>query len=47
LRLSRVGRNLIECGLDTEIAWCAEQDRYEIVPELDRDRWEIRIPGGT
>jgi hypothetical protein len=46
LRLSRGGRNLIDCGLDADIVWCAEQDRYEIVPELWRDPWEIRV-GGT
>jgi phosphosulfolactate phosphohydrolase-like enzyme len=43
LRLSRGGRNLIECGLDADIAWCAKQDRFEIVPEFLRDRREIRV----
>jgi 2-phosphosulfolactate phosphatase len=43
LRLSRGGRNLIECGLESDIAWCAVQDRFKLVPELDRERWEIRV----
>ena len=46
LRLSRGGRNLIECGLEADIAWCAEQDRFAIVPELKRDQWEIRVGDG-
>ena len=42
LRRSRGGRNLIECGLEADIDWCAEPDRFEFVPELDRECWEIR-----
>lgn len=42
LRASRGGRNLIDCGLDADIADCADQDRFDIVPELLLDRWEIR-----
>lgn len=47
LRLSRGGRNLIECGLEADIVGCAEQDRFEIVPELFRDSWEIRVGTST
>jgi 2-phosphosulfolactate phosphatase len=43
LRKSRGGRNLIECGLEADIAICAEQDRFELVPELSRDPWEIGV----
>src|SRR5262249_5145010 len=49
LRNSRGGRNLIDCRLDADIVDCAEQDRFDIVPELFRDEWEIRParkPGG-
>jgi 2-phosphosulfolactate phosphatase len=40
---SRGGRNLIDCGLIADIAVCAEQDKFDIVPELSRDPWEIRV----
>jgi 2-phosphosulfolactate phosphatase len=43
LRQSRGGRNLIDCGLGADIAVCAEQDKFDIVPELSRDPWEIRV----
>lgn len=43
LQLSQGGRDLIECGLEADIVGCAEQDRFEIVPELFRDSWEIRV----
>jgi len=43
LRNSRGGRNLIECGLESDIAVCAEQDKFDIVPELSRVPWEIRV----
>jgi 2-phosphosulfolactate phosphatase len=43
LRRSRGGRNLIDCGLEADIVCCAEQDKFEIVPELSRDPWEIRV----
>jgi 2-phosphosulfolactate phosphatase len=43
LRQSRGGRNLIDCGLAADIAVCAEQDKFDIVPELARDPWEIRV----
>jgi 2-phosphosulfolactate phosphatase len=43
LRNSRGGRNLIECGMEPDIAICAEQDKFDIVPELSRAPWEIRV----
>jgi len=43
LQKSRGGRNLIECGLEADIATCAEQDKFDVVPELSRDPWEIRV----
>jgi 2-phosphosulfolactate phosphatase len=43
LRHSRGGRNLIDCGLESDIAVCAEQDKFDIVPELSRAAWEIRV----
>jgi 2-phosphosulfolactate phosphatase len=43
LRKSRGGRNLIECSLEADIVTCAEQDKFDIVPELSRDPWEIRV----
>jgi 2-phosphosulfolactate phosphatase len=42
LRQSRGGRNLIDCGLESDIAVCAEENRLDIVPELSREPWEIR-----
>jgi 2-phosphosulfolactate phosphatase len=47
LRNSRGGRNLIACGLESDIALCAEQDRFDFVPELVREAWEVRLPAGT
>ncbi len=43
LSKSRGGRNLIDCGLAADIAICAEQDKFDIVPELSRQPWEIRL----
>lgn len=43
LRASRGGRNLIDCGLEADIALCAREDQFTIVPELFQDNWEIRI----
>jgi 2-phosphosulfolactate phosphatase len=43
LRSSRGGRNLIECGLDADIAWCAKEDRFYIVPELFQADWQVRV----
>jgi 2-phosphosulfolactate phosphatase len=43
LRHSRGGRNLTDCGLEADIVCCAEQDKFDIVPELSRDPWEIRV----
>ncbi len=45
LRASRGGRNLIGCGLASDIAVCAKEDQFAIVPELFSDSWEIRIAG--
>lgn len=42
LRASRGGRNLIGCGLEADIVACAEQDRFDMVPELLCGAWEIR-----
>jgi phosphosulfolactate phosphohydrolase-like enzyme len=42
LRRSRGGRNLIDCGLESDIALCAVQDQFDFVPELARDAWEVR-----
>jgi len=47
LRQSRGGRNLIACGLESDIVHCAEQDRFAFVPELTRDAWEVRLPAGA
>src|SRR5262245_7977597 len=41
LRQSRGGCNLIDCGLAADIAVCAEENKFDIVPELSRDPWEI------
>jgi 2-phosphosulfolactate phosphatase len=43
LRQSRGGRNLIDCDMEPDIAVCAEQDKFDIVPELSREPWEIRV----
>jgi len=43
LSKSHGGRNLIDCGLAADIAVCAEQDKFDIVPELSRQPWEIRV----
>jgi 2-phosphosulfolactate phosphatase len=45
LRSSRGGRNLMDCGLGSDIAVCAKENRFAIVPELFGDSWEIRIAG--
>jgi 2-phosphosulfolactate phosphatase len=36
------GRNLLAIGQDADIAACAQLDSLDIVPELDRQRNEIR-----
>jgi len=43
LRASRGGRNLIDCGLGDDISNCARQDRFDVVPELFVEDWEIRL----
>jgi 2-phosphosulfolactate phosphatase len=41
LRDSLGGRNLVELGFDADIARCAEDSLFEIVPEYDPDRGVI------
>jgi hypothetical protein len=36
------GRNLLEVGHDADLAASAQLDKLEFVPELDRQRNEIR-----
>jgi 2-phosphosulfolactate phosphatase len=43
LRQSRGGRNLIDCNLEADIATCAAQNKFDIVPELMCDRREICV----
>ncbi len=43
LRQGRGGRNLIECGMEADIAVCAEENKFDIVPELSRAPREIRV----
>lgn len=43
LRQSRGGRNLIDCGLEADIAVCAEENKFDFVPELSREPREIRV----
>lgn len=42
LRHSRGGKNLLEIGQERDIDIAAEIDRHTIVPQLDREMWEIR-----
>jgi 2-phosphosulfolactate phosphatase len=42
LRFSEGGRNLIEIGLDHDLADCAQVDQLSIVPELNVQEWKIR-----
>jgi 2-phosphosulfolactate phosphatase len=46
-RTSRGGLNLIDCGLDSDIAFCARVDQFAIVPELFASDGEIRVAGQT
>jgi 2-phosphosulfolactate phosphatase len=41
LRSTEGGRNLIGIGLDQDIVDCAQIDRFDTVPELDIDKWQI------
>ena len=40
---SKGGRNLTRVGLARDIADCADLDRFDVVPELDVDAWEVRV----
>ena len=42
LRDTQGGRNLIALGLEADLADTAQVDRFDFVPELDLDCWEIR-----
>lgn len=42
LRDTQGGRNLIELGLEADLVDTAQVDRFDFVPELDLDRWEVR-----
>ncbi|MBS0262061.1 MAG: 2-phosphosulfolactate phosphatase, partial [Planctomycetes bacterium] len=44
-RSSLGGRNLLDCGLEADIALCALADQFPIVPELCVKNWEIRPTG--
>lgn len=44
LRDTLGGRNLIEVGLDRDLADCAQIDRLNIVPVFDVDKWRITVP---
>jgi 2-phosphosulfolactate phosphatase len=46
LRASRGGRNLIEIGQENDIDLAAQMDRFDIVPELNLQTWQIRLPVG-
>jgi 2-phosphosulfolactate phosphatase len=37
------GRNLVEVGLDRDLADCAQIDRLHVVPELDVQSWRITV----
>ena len=43
LRQSRGGRNLIEIGLENDIAIAAEIDRFDLVPVLDLATWRVTV----
>jgi 2-phosphosulfolactate phosphatase len=43
LRHSRGGRNLIEIGLENDIAIAAEIDKFDLVPVLDTASWRVRM----
>ncbi len=44
LKDTQGGRNLIAIGQDGDLKSAAEFDRFDIVPELDRPNWRIRLP---
>ncbi len=44
LRDTLGGKNLLALGYDEDLRDCAELDRLDLVPELDRSTGEIRLP---
>lgn len=48
LRLSRGGRNVLQIGLEDDIDIAATLDKFDLVPQLDTEAWEIKaLPGPT
>lgn len=43
LRESAGGRNLIELGYDSDIAWAAKRNRFNVVPAYDRGTGRIEV----
>lgn len=43
MRESAGGRNLVELGYDADIAWAAKRNRFQIVPQFDRETGRIDI----
>lgn len=43
LRHSRGGRNLIEIGMENDIAIAAEIDKFDVVPVVDTTSWRVRV----
>lgn len=43
LRACRGGKNLLELGLQADIAAAAELDKFNLTPELDIPRWTLRL----
>jgi 2-phosphosulfolactate phosphatase len=43
LRNTPGGRNLLDIGLDQDLADCAQVDRLDVVPELDVYAWRIHL----
>ena len=44
LSRGRGARNLIQIGNQRDIEIASEIDKFDIVPELDRRQWSIRVP---
>ena len=42
LAKSQGGRNLVAIGQQRDIEIAARTDQFEMVPELDRESWQIR-----
>ena len=43
LRASRGGRNLLEIGMENDIAIAAEIDKFDLAPALDTKTWRVRV----